>query len=595
MKNDLVPAGAHASGGFATGDLDAHGKSARARNPGALGVFLKLGWRLLNNSWKSYTTLALMRPLTIAICSFIVVHFVFIVAWFGFKYLADQKLPLGGNIVALLFDLLFLSLAALLVFSTGLILHASLFDSAETAFLLSKPVDEDQVFAYKFVVAASFSSWAFLLLGGPILIAYGISVKAGFAFYALMPLFFVGFALIPGSIGSILCLLLVNFLPKGRALAVGLGIVIPVLIVVSWLGLTLRGLRQGDIQMGEDLLQKTLGQVQVASLPVLPSYWISRGLRAAAYGDVQTSLYHLGLVWTHGAFIYLVAAFLSRLLYRRGVDRLTMQPDADQAKTASFIDRLFRMIAPADRSLAALMLKDFKTFRRDPRQWGQVVLFMGLLLLYFSNLRRMFPQEIEFPFQIGLGFLNLLSLSLLMCTYTGRFVFPQLSLEGRRFWVLGLMPVERTRMLMAKYWFAFTGSMIVTIPLIVISDISLGIPLSGMAIHIPLLALVGSGMSGLSTGLGALMPNFRETDPSKIAVGFGGTLNLVVGLGFLLVMVFLGALPWHMAYAIKGPDGPPAGGWAMIGLGLLLATMLGLLVTFFSLDRGCRALERMEF
>lgn len=566
-----------------------------ATHGAGMSVFLKLGWRILNNTWKSFSTLALIRPFSIAICSLIVVHFVFIVSWFGFKYLVDQKLPLGGNIVALLFDLLFLSLAGLLVFSTGLILHASLFDSAETAFLLSKPVDEDQVFAYKFIVATSFSSWAFLLLGGPILVAYGIAVKAGIVFYLLMPFFFVGFALIPGSIGSILCLLMVNFLPKGRALVVFLAIVIPIVLGFSWVGFTLRGLRQGDIQMGEDLLQKTLGQVQVASLPVLPSYWISRGLRAAAFGDASASLYHLGLIWTHGAFIYLIAALTARLFYRRGVDRLSIQSDMVFARAPAFLDRTFKRFAPSDRGLAALMLKDFKTFRRDPRQWGQVVLFLGLLLLYFSNLRRMFPSEIEWPFKVGLGFLNLLSLTLLMCTYTGRFVYPQLSLEGRRFWVLGLMPVERTRMLMAKFWFAFSGSMVVTIPLILISDLSLGLPFSGLFVHLLLLVLVGAGLGALSTGLGALMPNFRETDPSKIAVGFGGTLNLVVGLAFLLAMLFLGALPWHMSFAIAGREGPPLGGWLVIGGGMLLATLLGLLSTFFALDRGARALEKMEF
>ena len=32
------------------------------------------------------------------------------------------------------------------------------------------------------------------------------------------------------------------------------------------------------------------------------------------------------------------------------------------------------------------------------------------------------------------------AIALLLCTYTGRFVYPMLSLEGRKFWVLGLLP-----------------------------------------------------------------------------------------------------------------------------------------------------------
>ncbi len=558
-------------------------------------LFLRLGAKIAWNTWKNFSAFSFIRPVVIGVCSLIVVLFVFGVSYGGFRFLVDQKLPLGGNIVALLFDMLFLSLAGLLVFSTGLILHASLFDSAETAFLLSKPVGEDQVFAYKFFVAGSFSSWAFLLLGGPILLAYALSVGAGPLFYLLMPFFFVGFALIPGSVGAIFCLLMVNYLPKGRTLLVSMAVIVPILLGSFWIAGTLRGLRQGDIQMGEDLLQKTLGQVQVASLPVLPSYWISRGLRAVAFGDITTAGWYLALVWTHGAFAYLLAATLAKLAYRRGVDRLSVNPEATTSKTQAWIDRIFHWFAPGDRGLAALMLKDFRSFRRDPKQWGQVVVFLGLLALYFSNLKRMFPKEIEYPFQVGLGFLNLLSLTLLMCTYTGRFVFPQLSLEGRRFWVLGLMPIERRRMLMAKFWFSFYGSLFVTLPLVVLSDFSLTLPLSGMAIHVGLLVLISSGLSALGVGLGTLMPNFRETDPSKIAVGFGGTLNLIVGLVFLLLMLGLGAIPWHMSQALAGPNGPAPGVWVVVAGGFVLATILGVLTTFLALDRGCRALERMEF
>ena len=62
---------------------------------------------------------------------------------------------------------------------------------------------DDQVFAYKFQGAVAFSSWGFLLLGSPILIAYGLRIGDGapWYFYAVLPLFFLGFVLLPGSIG----------------------------------------------------------------------------------------------------------------------------------------------------------------------------------------------------------------------------------------------------------------------------------------------------------------------------------------------------------------------------------------------------------
>src|SRR5581483_6888914 len=95
------------------------------------------------------------------------------------------------DIVGTIFDLLFLALMVMLIFSTGIILYSSLFGSAEAAFLLGTPARADQVFAYKFQGALAFSSWAFILLGSPILIAYGVVFHVPWYFYGLMPLFFL--------------------------------------------------------------------------------------------------------------------------------------------------------------------------------------------------------------------------------------------------------------------------------------------------------------------------------------------------------------------------------------------------------------------
>jgi ABC-2 type transport system permease protein len=73
------------------------------------------------------------------------------------------------------------------------------------------------------------------------------------------------------------------------------------------------------------------------------------------------------------------------------------------------------------------------------------------------------------------------------------------------------------------------------------------------------------GLSGLSVGLGAIVPNFHETDPSRIAVGFGGTLNLIIGLLYLLVVLGLMAGPYHLAATTSragcGSGSSAASGW----------------------------------
>ena len=57
-------------------------------------------------------------------------------------------------------------------------------------------------------------------------------------------------------------------------------------------------------------------------------------------------------------------------------------------------------------------------------------------------------------FQNFISLLNFCAVALLLCTYTGRFVYPLLSLEGRKFWILGLLPLDREQLLWGKFVFA---------------------------------------------------------------------------------------------------------------------------------------------
>ena len=87
------------------------------------------------------------------------------------------------------------------------------------------------------------------------------------------------------------------------------------------------------------------------------------------------------------------------------------------------------------------MVKDFRIFRRDPLQWSQFLIFFGLLALYFFlNLRR-FNYDLYYTDWMNMvSFFNLSVVGLLMSTFTTRFVYPLLSLEGNAFWLLGLLP-----------------------------------------------------------------------------------------------------------------------------------------------------------
>jgi ABC-2 type transport system permease protein len=556
-------------------------------------LFQRLRWLKIRNAGAFLAGPARVRIISIAFCSLLVAGTVFAGAFEGFLFLQKQQIPFGGRLIGLLFDFLFLSLAVLLVFSGGIILYSSLFTAPETAFLLGTPARADQVFAYKFQSAIAFSSWAFVLLGLPILIAYGLVLGSSWLYYALLPIFLIGFLLIPGSIGALVCLLIVNVAPQKRNQVLVLLAVLVTGAAAAWAYRTAveassRARGQGDTLHWLD------GQFAFMRGQMVPSHWMTRGVQAAARGNLQSAAYPLALLWSNGLMLYLMAALAAQRWYRRGYNRLQTGGSLRKKYGGAWIDRtVARLLGFLDPQTRLLIVKDLRTFRRDPAQWAQVLIFAGLMLLYFINAPQFYQSDRGKAYQHIIGFTNVLATGMLMCAYMSRFVYPMLSLEGRKFWILGLLPLRRERLLWGKFAFAASGALIVGCGLVTASDLMLGLP-GALLVHIPAVVALALGLSGLSVGLGAIVPNFRETDPSKIAVGAGGTLNLIAGLLYLLLVIALMTGPYHLVTALR--EGPMLSRWiGWIVVGCTLGGALAVTATFVPLRIGVRMLNRMEF
>jgi ABC-2 type transport system permease protein len=558
-------------------------------------LFQKLRSLLVRNTLRVLIQESPIRLATILLASLLIWGGLYAASAWGFSYLQEEQVPFSARIVGTLFDFLFVALALMLFFSTSLILYSSLFASPETAFLLTMPAAADQVFAYKFQGAAAFSSWAFLLLGAPVLIAYGVVLGSPWYFYALLPLFFLGFVLVPGAMGALACLLIVILVPRKRKQVLLAALAAIALLVVAGI-YRLNTALYGEL-IDQNLIQQMYNQIGFARGPLMPSHWMTRGLQAAARGELAEAGYRLALIWSNGLFLYLVAGWLAGRCYRPAYDRMASGGDLRRRYGGAWLDRLLSgLVGFLDPQTRLLIVKDFRTFRRDPAQWAQVGILSGLLVLYFVNTRRFWQEQFSRPYQNGISLLNLIAVALLMCAYTGRFIYPLLSLEGRKFWVLGLLPMQRDRLLWGKFVFSVAGTLLVAVFLMTVSDLAIGMPPALISIHLLTVAVLALGLSGLSVGLGAILPNFRETDPSKIAIGFGGTMNLVACLLFLLLVIGVMALPWHV-YAVLEQETElaeiPIDGLLLTGQ--VAGIGLGVLAVYLPMAFGASALRQVEF
>jgi ABC-2 type transport system permease protein len=309
------------------------------------------------------------------------------------------------------------------------------------------------------------------------------------------------------------------------------------------------------------VLDKMLSRTRFAEFAFIPSYWLTSSVLQWANGALLASGFFVLVLLSH-------VAFFGMLAFTRMGPLFYDAASAVQSRASVFgrwrwfhrrerrrQEALFT-IGPAERCLGhvrwlrpdvrALMVKDFRMFWRDTTQWAQSLMLFGLLAVYIFNLRH-FSQQLNSPFWTHLvSFLNLGACSLNLATLTTRFVYPQFSLEGKRLWVVGLAPLGLVQVVKTKYWMANAASLVVTLGLITLSCYMLEMSLArtlffGVAVSVMTLTL-----TGLAVGLGALYPNFKEENPSKIVSGFGGTFCLVLSFLYILGSVVLLAMatPW---------------------------------------------------
>ncbi len=454
------------------------------------------------------------------------------------------------------------------------------------------------MFLHKFQEAIVLTSWGFVLLGSPMLLAYGLVEKAPWYYYALLLPYLVAFVYIPVAFGGIVCLGVVRCVPqRRRAVLAGIGVLL--LATAIYLAWSLLFGPANDL-LTPGWFQEILGRLQFSEQRLLPSWWLSSGLLDASTGEWSDSVLFLTLMISNALFFRLLALWTAGRIYRESYSGLYGRLRRRKRARAGLFDRfLAAAMRPLPATVRLMVIKDLRLFRRDPLQWSQFLIFLGLLAIYFSNIRR-FTYDINYAGWVNMvSFLNLSVVGLLLSTFTTRFIFPMVSLEGQRFWFLGMLPMRREAILWSKFVFATGGSIIPCTTLVLLSDSMLNVSPLVLASHQMTCLLLCLGLAGIAVGLGACLPDFRQQSPSRIAAGFGGTLCLVISTLYILATVLLTALPMH--FYLSAPYLEVAGfsvqPWVRVWLvaGIAGSALLGTIATLVPLWLGFRAFRRTEF
>ena len=548
-------------------------------------VLIGMRWAILRNRARDLHRDAVAKLLVITIGLGLVAGVAHQVSLWSFMFI--ESFPaIGAPLADRLLSLFLLILLVMVTLSTAVIVYATLFLTAETEFLFANPILPRWTFFTKVFESVGFSAWATMVLGVPVLFAFGRARSAPPLFYFEAVATLALFLAFCGLVGSSLMLVLLEVVRRWtwRRLVV-LGLLL--IVLPGWL--FLRTFEFSGLSGEENLqvLDRFTAGIAAIRSEFFPGHWASSCVVAAAAGQSEEVHFYFSLLLANTLIFIPLLALYGRYRYGRRWLIARNPPPARRRKPGD-LRPAARRIRTMKTPLAALNRKDFITFVRDPAQLSQFLLFVLLLVVYVMSLLRIPHDLFSGGWRKVIYFANLGAISLILSSFTSRFLFPLPSLEGRCFWIVGLAPVDRTFLLRQKAILGRTVILILGLCAALSSSLFLGFRGAPLMQALYIIALVGWCLTSLSAGLGAAYPNFTEDNPARIAVGLGGTLNFFFSAAAIVVLLFLEGAP-----SLVFRSGPPplALEWAAHALALAFA----IAISWYSLRVGRRSLQAMEF
>lgn len=499
-------------------------------------------WRLWRGARNSVAHLVVHQPLR-GLSMLVVLAVVWSLLgglfWAVLRFLEqEQYAGFKERLVESLLGVFFFALFFLVAISDLVVVWSGLFRSRAAVYQAQTPIDDRALFWTAAIEGGAWSSWAVLVLALPLVGTITAESAQPWLFAPAALAALAAFVLCCLAIGSLGALALARLIPLLRRGIAGI-IAVVVVVVLGGSILVLGGIGAG--QRPASFVQEVVGRLGFTENPLLPSAWTQQAFMAARAGHWGDWLHHLLLLLSTAAAVAIIAELVAGRRLRRELDLLTGRPERKRGSAAGKPWRPLPLL-PAD--LGLLAAKDLRLFLRDPAQLLQFTMFFGLLGFYLLMLPRLGKAFLhDEAWRPAVSLLNLTAIAMALATFTGRFVYPLLSLEGRRLWVLVLAPFPRERVVTAKLAFALSVGMPVSMILVGLSGAMLELPLRVILYQVMVIACMSCGLSAGALGIGARFADYGEDNPGKLVAGYGGNVNLLASLVFTGLLVGGAVLP----------------------------------------------------
>jgi ABC-2 type transport system permease protein len=503
----------------------------------------------------------------------------------------------GPILTRKLLELLLLSLFAMLLFSNTVTGLSTFYLSEDLELVLSLPVSRAHFHFARLTDTLFQTSWMMAFFGVPLVIAYGSAYHPTAIFYALVIVVGLAFALIPASAGVGVASVLVTVFPARRLREV---LAILGVMMLAGLFLLVRVLRPERLVDPESFesLAAYVAELQAPIPRLAPPRWASEVLLAVLQGRPFPWV-PFGLLLSGAVAITGVSRWVTDAVYDQGRSKAQEARSARLARSSVF-DAFLRVVTrPLSEEAGAIVVKDLKTFFRDPAQWTQLFILGSILAISLTSVAAFPLDTFKGPwmgtFRNLLAFLDLGLVGFVMAAVAARFQFTAVSAEGRGFWLVRTGPITAERYLWSKVWPGLVPMLFVGETLAIASTLILGAGNFLVVVAAWLAFWLAFGLSGIAVGLGAVYADFRLDNAARVAAGPAGMLFMVIATTLVFSTIGLLGPPVYLVLRSQ-VDGTALTSfdYAVTVGGLVLSAALCLAAAVLPVRRGARILWARE-
>lgn len=556
-------------------------------------------WTLLTPKWRS----ALARSREEhddSRARFLLLGFVALLFWVAVFGIAFRVLryfrsveEIGNLMAGKILGVILLAFLSILLLSNIITALSTFFLAKDLDLLVAAPVGGMRLYLAKLAETVVHSSWMVALLALPIFTAYGIVYGGGLLYPFVALAAFIPYLILPAVAGTALTLVLVNVFPARRTREL-LGLIATGAVVIVLV--SLRFLRPEQLAQPEGFrnLVDYLAVLRTPTSAFLPSEWTASMvmnwlLRVADPWPVAK-------LWGAATVAVVLGALLHGRLYSVGFSKA--QEGAERKVRRPLRGPLSGLLRSLPASRREFILKDLRLFFRDNTQWSQLILLAVLLMVYLFNIKSLplhSGERVPFRLVTLISFLNLGLAGFVLAAVAARFVFPNISLEGRQMWLLRSSPLDPRAMLWSKYWLGTVPLLLLALIITLFTNWLLHVSGFMMVVALGTIVLYTLAASALALSFGALYPQFGTENAAQIPTSFGGLVYMMSSLSLLALIIMIEAVPVTAYLRDQRYAEEPVGITAQLVIAGAAVLLICVAATIIPLRLGLRRIEMMEW